>query len=361
MTTPASENTKPLIVITGSSGLIGQRLCRALQQDFQLVGLDVASPPPGLDVTHIETDLTEFDSVAGAVERIRSEFGSHIASVIHLAAWYDFSGQPSPLYNDLTVEGTRRLLRALREKDLQVDQFVFSSSLLVMKPTDDEHATISERSETRAEWAYPQSKLQAEKVIADERGSIPAVILRIAGLYDDECHSLPVSQQIARIHEKQLESYVFPGDTSHGQALVHLDDLTDCFRRVIERRGDLSEQELFLIAEPDVMSYDELQDSLGQLIHGSEWTTLRVPKVVARTGARVKQMAAGEDDASFIQPWMIDLADDHYQARITRARERLEWNPQHRLRDTLPKIVDLLQRDPDRFYQINKLPIPSDA
>jgi UDP-glucose 4-epimerase len=67
--------------------------------------------------------------VADALARVRRDFGDQIASVIHLAAYYDFAGEPSPLYDEVTVRGTERLLRLLR--DFQVGQFVFSSTMLV--------------------------------------------------------------------------------------------------------------------------------------------------------------------------------------------------------------------------------------
>jgi len=37
------------------------------------------------------------------------------------------------------------------------------------------------------------------------------VLLRVAGVYDDYCHSLPLSHQIQRIYERALTSHVFPG------------------------------------------------------------------------------------------------------------------------------------------------------
>ena len=55
--------------------------------------------------------------------------GTRIASVIHLAAYYDLSGEPSPLYEQIIVGGTERLLEQLRQ--FQVEQFVFSSTMLV--------------------------------------------------------------------------------------------------------------------------------------------------------------------------------------------------------------------------------------
>ena len=43
---------------------------------------------------------------------------------------------------------------------------------------------------------------------------------------------------------------------------------------------------------------------------------------------------------------MVDIADDHYAVDITRARKLLGWEPQHSLRDTLPKIITALKADP---------------
>jgi len=345
---------KPLVLITGSSGLIGSRLIETLVEDFRVVGLDVKPPKEQL-ADFIKCDLTRTDSAKAALEEVEERHGDTIASVIHLAAYYDFSGEPSPLYDQLTVEGTRRLLRALER--FSVEQFVFSSSLLVMKPAE-EGAMITETSPVESTWDYPESKLKAEEVIRQEHKKIPVVVLRIAGVYDEDCHSIPIAQQISRIYEKKLESYFFPGDAGHGQAFVHLDDLVDCFKKTIERRRQLGSYEVLLIAEPDVMSYAELQDRLGELLHGKEWPTIRIPKVAAKAGAWVQNKMAGEEEETFIKPWMIDFADAHYPVAIDRARQRLNWEPMHRLRDTLDEIVRRLQRDPQGWHETNGLPAP---
>jgi nucleoside-diphosphate-sugar epimerase len=59
---------------------------------------------------------------------VRTAYGSRIASVIHLAAYFDLTGQPNPLYDEITVHGTEKLLRALQS--FEVGQFVFASSML---------------------------------------------------------------------------------------------------------------------------------------------------------------------------------------------------------------------------------------
>jgi nucleoside-diphosphate-sugar epimerase len=354
------DTHKPILLITGSAGLIGSRLVEEFASDYQVIGLDVKPPEVKVgQAEFVDCDLTKDESVTQALSTIRDKFGDHIASVLHLAAYYDFSGEPSPLYRELTVEGTRRLLKNLQP--FQVEQLVFSSTLLVMKPVGEEEV-ITEGSPTESAektWDYPRSKIETENLIREVRGKIPAVILRIAGAYDEDCHSIPIAQQIARIYEKQLESYFFPGDADHGQAFIHLDDLVNCFREVVERRQELGQHELLLIAEPEVMSYAELQDKLGELLHGKEWPTIRIPKMVAKAGAWVREKMGGEEE-TFIKPWMVDLADANYPVEIARAREALGWEPAHRLRDTLNEMILRLKRDPRRWYDENHLPWPQE-
>lgn len=352
--------TRPVTLITGVSGLIGTRLARELAPDFRVVGLDVERPAEGLlrAGDFFACDLTSDRDVERVIGEVAARIGRRVASVIHLAAYYDFSGEPSPLYQELTVDGTRRLLRSVR-KALDVEQLVFASSLLVMRPAA-EDALLDEASPVRAEWDYPQSKLEAEAVLHEEHGELPVVVLRIAGVYDEDGHSPPITQQIWRIREKKLESFFFPGDRSHGQSFVHLDDVAGCMRRAVERRRSLDPWEVFLVGEPEIVSYGEMQDLVGELVHGREWPTLRIPAPLAKAGAWIRERVRG-DEESFIKPWMIDLADGHYPVRIDRARARLGWEPRHRLRDTLPRMIERLAADPQRWYETNALPPASEA
>lgn len=353
-----AKSEKPMILVTGSAGLIGTRTLEALSSNYSVVGMDVKRPEKIVAGTgFVECDLTKDESVVQALDTVRDTYGERLASVIHLAAYYDFSGEPSDMYRKLTVDGTFRLLKKLRE--FQTEQFVFSSSLLVMEPAEDENEKITEFSPLEDDpWDYPRSKIEAEQLIRQERGQIPTVILRIAGVYDEDCHSISIAQHISRIYEKKFESYFFPGDSDHGQAFVHLDDLITCLQRVVELRRELN-NEIFLIAEPDVMSYAELQDQLGELIHHKEWPTIRIPKVMAKAGAWAQEKIAGEEE-TFIKPWMVDLADAHYPVAIGHARERLGWEPKDRLRDTLPEMILRLKQDPQRWYKTNGLSWPED-
>jgi nucleoside-diphosphate-sugar epimerase len=344
---------RPIVIITGSSGLIGSALARQFAERFQVAGLDQVAPKQGEEnVTWFRTDMTSEQSVRNATEDVGDRFGRRIESVIHLAAYYDFAGEPSPLYDQITVRGTARLLTALQGWD--VGQFVFSSTMLVHAPCrPGQH--INEDWPLEPKWDYPKSKADTERLILDRRGDMPVALLRIAGVYDDRCHSIPIANQIQRIRERRMTAKVFPGDTSTGQSFVHLDDLMDSIRAVVDRRAAIPPDSTFLVGEEEPLSYDELQRTLAWLIHGEkDWDTTRIPKAVAKAGAWVQDTIPGVEEP-FIKPWMIDLADDHYALDITRARKLLNWSPRRTLRETLATMIDLLKSDPVGFYRENKL------
>lgn len=104
-------------------------------------------------------------------------------------------------------------MRGLQE-GFEVEQFIFSSTMLVHAPNQPGEL-LTEDSPIGATWAYPESKVRTEALIRAEHGKIPVAILRLAGVYDDVCHSPPLANQIQRIYERQLASHLYSGDTSH--------------------------------------------------------------------------------------------------------------------------------------------------
>ncbi len=355
LTDNSGERTsgKEVIIVTGSSGLIGTSIIKRLSEKYRLVGLDNTGYPfPPKEAECVCYDITSEDSIRAALERVRYGYGDKIASVIHLAAYYDFSGKSSPLYEKITVKGTENLLRVLQ--DFEVEQFVFSSTNLIYKPTSPGQK-ISEDCPLEPKWDYPESKVDTEEVIRENRGRMKAVLLRIAGVYDDEGHSIPIAHQIQRIYEKQFTSHFYSGDTSHGNVFLHLEDLVDALEKTVERRDVLPGEIALNIGEPETPGYQDLQDTIGRLLHGQEWKTYEVPAPLAKAGAYGMNLLGD----AFIKPWMIDRADDHYELDISRVRDLLGWEPRYRLLDTLPTIIAKLKEDPIGWYKENDLDLPA--
>lgn len=349
------------MLITGAAGSIGSRLAQELGTDYDIVGIDMPGKEAPYDLVGI--DLTTNASVQQAFHDIRDRKGTRLAAVIHLAAYFDFSGEPSPLYEAVNEAGTRRLLDALQA--FEVERFIYASTMLVHAPCEPGEL-INEESELAPGWAYPESKLRTEKIIAESHGRIPYLLLRLAGLYDDSTAVPTLSHQIARIYERNIKSRLYSGDPATGQAFIHLDDLVDLFRRAVERRAELPEDCVILAGEGEVMSYQALQDEIGSYLHGEEeWATLSIPPSVARAGAWLEVQFEplipddfDEGEAPFIRPFMVDMADDHFALHTKRARDLLGWEAQHRIVDELPRLLDSLQADPLGWYEANGLTPP---
>lgn len=346
------EDAKAVVLLTGASGFIGSALVKRLAERYTVVGLDRAGPPEPPEPAHaVDFDLGSDEAVQAALDEVRSRFGNRIASVVHLAAYYDISGDPNPLYEQITVQGTRRLIDALQS--FEVEQFIYASTMLVHKPTDRPDDRIDESSPLEGQWAYPESKIRTEALLRERHGDIPLVVLRIAGVYNDLGHSPILAEQIARIYEHRLLSHVYPGMLCAAQSSIHVEDLADAFARTIDRRDRLPREVPILVGEPDALGYDEIQDLVGETLHGEEWATLRVPQPLAKAGAWLQNEVIGNKD--FIKPWMVEQSNDHYLLDISRARQLLEWEPRHSLRETLPKMVTSLKRDPTTWYRANRL------
>ncbi len=285
---------RPAVIVTGSSGLLGNPVCRHLvAAGYQVFGFDrVGCPEPPKDLDHmrdIECDLSDSASVRAAMQKVHQLTNGKLASVVHMAAYYDFSGEDSKLYQEVTVNGSDRLLNQL--KDFECEQFVFTSTMLVHAPCAvGEH--ISEGDPLEAKWPYPQSKIETERLIRDGHPRVRSVFLRIAGIYTDEGRQPTIVQQIKRIYKKDFQSHFFPGDTATGQSAVHLDDAVDAIVRTVERRNLIEPRTAILIGEADPVSYHELQSMIGKQLYGDKWSTYYVPPSLAKVGATVMDTLA---------------------------------------------------------------------
>ena len=353
---------KPAVLITGAAGNIGSRLAERLSDRYRVMGIDLPDNCDGPDM--FGCDITDAGSVETAVGKAFDAAGGRFASVIHLAAYFDFSGEERPQYEQINEEGTRNLLRALKAGD--VEQLVYSGTMLVHQPGVPGER-INEDTPLAPGWAYPKSKARTEEVIREEAEGIPTVFLHLAGLYSDKTAVPTLSHQIARIYERDFKSHAFSGDQKAGQSFIHIDDMLNLFERAIERRERLEPGVAILGGEPDAMSYGALQDRIGQLIHGEDhWRTLTLPAPVAKVGAALETRAEpvvpdafDQGEKPFIRPFMIDMASDHYALDVSKARHLLDWEPQHRISDELPTLIGALKSDPLSWYRDNRITPPA--
>ena len=218
----SSAGSKPIVLITGAAGNLGRSVAAALADGYQIVGRDRQARAEGPDGRYpiLAVDLGADESVAAALQAFGQGHGTRIASVVHLAAYFDFTGEDNPLYQSVNVDGTRRLLQALQ--GFEVGQFLYPSTMLVHAPCR-----------------------------PGEHGHIPSAVLRLAGVYDTQTMVPTLAQQMARIHERDLQSHLYAGSLLVGPSALHRDDMLAALRRAVDRREQLPGGTEILIVEAD--------------------------------------------------------------------------------------------------------------
>ncbi|GIU57126.1 NAD(P)-dependent oxidoreductase [Arthrobacter sp. NicSoilC12] len=108
------------VLVTGASGLLGREVARLLVRQGHAVST-FQRRPSGVDgATDLQGSVADEAAVRRAV--------SGAEGVIHLAAKVSFTGRAAE-FDEVNVEGTRRLLRAAREAGVRELVFVSSPSV----------------------------------------------------------------------------------------------------------------------------------------------------------------------------------------------------------------------------------------
>jgi nucleoside-diphosphate-sugar epimerase len=206
---PTIETGVGTLIVTGSSGLIGSAFLDRVGESYTGMGFDRKEPPhPPPKTAHvIACDVSSGESVYAALGEVRRRGHRRIASILHLAAYYSFASESSPLYEQVTLRGTERLLHGLR--DFEVEQFIFASTMLAHAPCEPGER-IDEDWPLEPKWDYPKSKVTAEQLILRERGDVPVVLMRIGAVYDDRCHSIPLYSRSGVFTKSGSSAVFFP-------------------------------------------------------------------------------------------------------------------------------------------------------
>lgn len=346
---------KPIVLITGSNGRLGKVIRNRLSENYTIVGIDNESAEKVNQENYYQIDIANEESIREKLKEIKERYGNDFASIIHLAAYYSFGDQEWKKYKKITIEGTRKLLASLSNGFI-VRQFIFSSTLLVYKPIP-LGERITENSPFKGTWEYPKSKIITENILFEKNEHIPIAIVRIAGCYDDNCHSIPLSNQIKMVYEKDFRRRFFPGNIEHGAPFLHLDDLAEAIFSMVEKRDQLPHEVVLNMGESKTYSYKTIQQRLESLINNQEIKIYPIPKTLAKLVSWIENHIPFFPKP-FIKPWMIDIADDHLELDISLAKGLLDWEPKRSLYDTLPIMVKNLKDDPLKWYQEQKLRIP---
>ena len=215
------------ILITGSNGLLGPEVMRALSHDHQLVALMRAMPEIKEDaIEYIVCDLSKTFDMALLPNQV--DIIVHLAQSPHYRA---FPKQADHVFR-VNCDSTARLLEYAHKSG--VKHFIFTSTGSVYEPYEDE---LLESAALAPTSFYANSKLIAERLLASYEAYFKITILRLFFLYGPSItpkHTL-INMLVNRV--KQGEEVLVDGADGKGLqfAPTLTRDVANCIRLVIDK------------------------------------------------------------------------------------------------------------------------------
>ena len=168
-------STLPRIIVTGGSGFLGRRLVGALLGRARVVGIDrrpraEAYVPDHENMSWHQIDLGDGAAVKETFAEIRA--AGPVDAFIHLAAYYDFTGEEDPEYQRTNVEGLGHVLDACRTLGLR--RFIFASSAGAARVRRD-RTPVDEDSPADGDHIYARTKKIGEDLVRECSRDFPTV------------------------------------------------------------------------------------------------------------------------------------------------------------------------------------------
>ena len=247
------------IVITGSSGYLGSALCADLAHDHRVVGVDRRPPSPALRqaaprAAWENLDISDSEAISSAFERIAHAQGG-IDFVIHFAAYYHYGRRWRREYDLHNIQGTRNVLEAACRSG--AGRIIFAASIASLVPPPP-GAALTEDACDMADFPYCKSKAAGERLCAERHKELPAVVMRIGGVFSDWCELPPLYSLIRLWSRPGPIGRCIPGLGETGFPYIHRDELVRFVRRVIEKNDGLSRHEVLFASEDGCTGQNEL-------------------------------------------------------------------------------------------------------
>ncbi len=345
----------PRIVVTGASGFVGRRLVQRLRATHQVIALDrrvSADAPEHPNVHWLQLDLADRDAVLESFGEIAAGGGAH--ALVHLAAYYDFTGEAHPEYQRTNVDALRHVLDASR--GLALSRFVFASSVAAHRVTR-AGVPVNEDSPPDGDHVYARTKAEGEAMVRGVAKYFPSTIVRFAAMFSDWCEYPPLYVFLDTWLSERWNARVLGGRGESAIPFLHVRDGAGLVERVLQRGVALDPGEI-VIASPDgATTHNALFEAATRYQLGVARAPLHVPRALAGPGMWARDaLRRMLGDRPFERPWMAAYIDRKLVVDARRTRERTGWAPHPRL-DVLARIPFMLENrktDPLQWLRVNR-------
>ncbi|MFA6530132.1 MAG: NAD-dependent epimerase/dehydratase family protein [Candidatus Micrarchaeia archaeon] len=221
-----------MIYVTGASGRLGREVMKKIPEAVALV-----RKPAGFQ----RQIIVDYDYLEGLKETLRDA-----KVIIHLAGSMDFGNEKE--LRKANVGITRHIVNAAPAGA----KIILASSISVYGKRI-ANLPANERTRTNPDSAYAKTKLEAEKIVTNERGN--SIVLRIGTIYGPKIADY--YRVLSMIEHGKMKTI---GDGKNHVPFVHIEDAARAIAGAVKARpgiyvvcgGNLTQEEIYSIAAKEL-------------------------------------------------------------------------------------------------------------
>ncbi len=346
----------PRLVVTGASGFVGRHLLEALKAKYKIFAIArrtqrQSGAPVHPNISWLRVDIGDIEPLETVFRKIRDTGGADI--LVHLAAYYDFSGVEHPEYMRTNVQGLRNVLDL--SKSLHLKQFIFASSTAACRfPAPGK--VLNEESPPDGDHIYARTKRIGEAMLNEYKENIPSCVVRFAALYSDWCEYPPLYMFVGSWLSDTWTSNVLAGKGNSSVPYLHIRDVVSLLKILIERGEEIKHGEVFIASPDGSTTHHQLFEAATLAFYGQRKKPVYLPKVLCRPGIWMRKVLGNfTGHRPFEDPWMCRYIDLQMNMDAARTRKRLDWNPRSRLEiiRRIPFIIENFRAEPAEWHHRN--------
>jgi nucleoside-diphosphate-sugar epimerase len=351
-----SRSTSETLVLTGASGFVGRHLLDDLKNDHRVFAIARRSQhdcgaPVHPNIAWMRVDIADREGLARTFREIRTAGGAR--ALVHLAAYYDFSGEGHPEYQRTNIDGTRNVLEAARES--AISSLVFGSSVAACAFPRPE-GPVDERTPPDGDHVYAWSKREGERLVREFSSSMPTRIARFGAIYSDWCEYPPLYVFLRTWLSSSWRSRILAGRGRMAVPYIHIRDLVAFFRRLLAFPCDPGPTEVLVASTSGSTPLDALYRLATLSYFGRPRSPLFAPVSFASLGLLGMDFGGRAiRRPPFERAWMRHYIDKRLEVDNRRTCECLGWtpNPRFRIERRLPFLIERLKSEPFEYLARN--------